>query len=231
MSEELKSVEFKNNIYKYGAEWTKHLEPCDHWIFYWYQQKIMEGFINKNKSETIIEIGVGSEFTANYCRSKGFSVTTLDIDESKKPDILTNVVEHDFKEQYDHLMAFEILEHIPFEESQKIIKKIPTFVKKYAFISLPRNERTLLDLEIKLPLLKKIKLEWKILARNIFTDAHHWELDYKEYKMETVEQSFIDAGLKIRRKLKNRYIYFYALEVCNDDIHKTFEYNHVRRIK
>ena len=67
-------------------------------------------------------------------------------------------MEHDFKEQYDHLMAFEILEHIPFEEFQKIIKKIPTFVKKYAFISLPRNERTLLDLEIKLPLLKKIKL-------------------------------------------------------------------------
>ena len=46
-----------------------------------------------------------------------------------------------------------------------------------------------------------------------------------------VEQFFIDAGLKIRRKLKNRYIYFYALEVCNDDIPKTFEYNHVRRIK
>ena len=72
-----------------------------------------------------------------------------------------------------------------------------------------------MDLEIKLPLLKKIKLEWKILARNIFTDAHHWELDYKEYKMEMVEQSFIDAGLKIRRKLKNKYILFYALEVCN----------------
>ena len=57
-------------------------------------------------------------------------------------------------------------------------------------------------------LLKKIKLEWKILARNIFTDAHHWELDYKEYKMETVEKSFIDAGLKIRRKLKKIDIFF-----------------------
>jgi uncharacterized UPF0146 family protein len=217
MIEDLKSIKFKNNIYKYGGEWTKHLESCDHWIFYWFQQKIMEGFINKNKSETIIEIGVGSEFTANYCRSKGFDVTTLDIDEAKKPDILANVVEYDFKEKYDHLMAFEILEHIPFEESQKIIKKIPTFVKKFAFISLPRNERTLLNIEIKLPLLKKIKLEWKILARKIFTEAHHWELDYKGYKTKMIEKSFIDAGLKIRRKLKNRYIYFYALEVCNHD--------------
>ena len=92
MIEDLKSKELKNNIYKYGAEWTKHLESCDHWIFYWFQQKIMEGFINKNKSETIIEIGVGSEFTANYCRSKGFNVTTLDIDEAKKPDILANIL-------------------------------------------------------------------------------------------------------------------------------------------
>ena len=44
MDKKLKSVEYKNKTYKYGAEWTKNLGSYEHWGFYWYQQKIMEGF-------------------------------------------------------------------------------------------------------------------------------------------------------------------------------------------
>ena len=44
MSNELKSVVYEDIIYKYGADWTSYLESYEHWGFYWYQQKIMEGF-------------------------------------------------------------------------------------------------------------------------------------------------------------------------------------------
>ena len=57
---------------------------------YWYQQKIMEGFAEWNKGETMLEIGVGSGFTSNYCRNKGFKVTTLDIVDDKKPKFRQN---------------------------------------------------------------------------------------------------------------------------------------------
>jgi len=181
MNDTINKIEFENNVYQYSAEWTKQLETQDHWIFYWYQQKIMEDFVKQNQSETMVELGVGSGFTANYCRSKGFKVTTLDIDAEKKPDILANVVQYKFEEKYDHLLAFEILEHIPYKEAQKILTLIPSFINKYAFISLPRNERTLLDFNLKLPLLKKINLRWKIRARHIFTETHFWEMDYKDY--------------------------------------------------
>ena len=90
MDKKLKSVEYKNKTYKYGAEWTKNLESYEHWGFYWYQQKIMEGFTKWHKSETILEIGVGSGFTSNYCRNKGFKVTTLDIDDDKKQKFRQN---------------------------------------------------------------------------------------------------------------------------------------------
>jgi len=175
----------------------------------------MENFINRDKLETMIEIGVGSGFTANYCRSKGFRVKTLDIDSEKTPDILANVVEYEFKEKYDYLMAFEILEHIPFTEFQKIIEKIPSFVNKYAFISLPRNERRLIDVQVRFPIIKKIRFGWTVLARKLFTETHLWELDYKNYKQKKVEKLMEDSGLKIRKKIKNKYIYFYALEICN----------------
>ena len=44
MSNELKSVVYKDIIYKYGADWTSYLESYEDCGFYWYQQKIMEGF-------------------------------------------------------------------------------------------------------------------------------------------------------------------------------------------
>jgi len=213
MDVDLKRVKYKNTIYKYSSDWIFSLESRQHWDFYWHQQKIMEGILCAGNHENIIEIGVGSGFTTNYCRSKGFKVTTLDIDSGKNPDILANAVCYEFDQKYDYLMAFEVLEHMPFEEFKKIINRIPHFVKKYAFISLPRNERCLFSLKIKIPKVKEMKLEWKIKARKITTETHFWELDYKHYKTKKIEKFFINAGLKIKRKILCKYITFYALEI------------------
>ena len=90
MSNEFKSVVYEDIIYKYGADWTSYLESYEHGGEYWYQQKIMEGFTEWYKGATILEIGVGSGFTSNYCRNKGFKVTTLDIDDDKKPKFRQN---------------------------------------------------------------------------------------------------------------------------------------------
>jgi len=216
MSDELKSEYSQGIEYKYGAGWTKRLESEQHWRFYWYQQKIMEDFVKPDKKEEILEIGVGSGFTANYCKSRGLKVTTMDIDADKKPDIIANAVSYPFTEKYDHLMAFEVFEHMPYNEFEKILFKIPSFINRYTFISLPRNEKVLLSFHIKLPKLKPIALEWRVLKGKISTETHQWELDYKkEYSQTKVEQLFSAAGLKIKKMLKCEYIRFYALEIVN----------------
>jgi hypothetical protein len=198
--------------YKYSAEWTKVLESKEHWEFYWYQQKLMEGLVEP-RADRILELGTGTGFAANYCRSKGVDVTTLDIDEEKRPDIVANVVTYDFDQRFDHLMAFEILEHIPYEQFELTMRKIPKFVRKFAFISLPRNERVALGLQLKLPKFRQLAYEWRILNRKIACEAHHWELDFGEYTTRRVERLFADTGLQIVRRMSCDYIRFYALEV------------------
>ena len=37
-------------------------------MLYWHQQKLMEGLVAPN--DTVLEVGVGSGFTANHLRSK-----------------------------------------------------------------------------------------------------------------------------------------------------------------
>ena len=73
----------EENLYIYNSAWTKKLESLEHWNYYWHQQKIMQNFV-LYRGEDFLEIGVGSGFSANYCRSKGAKVTTLDIDQEKK---------------------------------------------------------------------------------------------------------------------------------------------------
>jgi len=108
--------------YRYSSSWIYHLESADHWYLYWHQQKLMEGELKAG--DRILEIGVGSGFTANYLRSKGYDVTTLDIDEEKKPDIHANIVTYDFPKDYDHVLAFEVFEHIPFNKFQGLVGRI-----------------------------------------------------------------------------------------------------------
>ena len=202
----------EENLYIYNSAWTKELESLEHWNYYWHQQKIMQNLV-LYRGEDFLEIGVGSGFSANYCRSKGAKVTTLDIDQEKKPDIVANAVYYDFKQKYDYLMAYEVLEHIPYNEFEIIVKKFRTFIKKYVFISLPRNERPIFSLNLKLPKIKPVGLEWKILNRKITTAAHHWELDYNGFSIKRVEQLFKESGLTIVEKLEYKSLRFYALSI------------------
>ena len=47
----------KKEKYRYSNEWIFKLERELHWRWYWHQQKLMEGQLDKNVP--IAEIGVG----------------------------------------------------------------------------------------------------------------------------------------------------------------------------
>ena len=63
--------------YRYSSEWIKSLESEDHWRFYWSQISLIHKELQEG--DTILEIGPGSGFTTNYLRSKGYTVSTIDI--------------------------------------------------------------------------------------------------------------------------------------------------------
>ena len=91
----------RRNEFNYDAVWTKKLESKEHWLLYWKQQWLLTKYLRQK--DTILEIGVGSGFTANYLRNKNYTVTTLDIDNKKKPDIVANIVDYKLKTNYDFI--------------------------------------------------------------------------------------------------------------------------------
>jgi 2-polyprenyl-3-methyl-5-hydroxy-6-metoxy-1,4-benzoquinol methylase len=211
----------KENIrgveYKYSAEWIYDLESEEHWRLYWNQQKLMQ---HKVKSgDHVLEIGVGSGFTANYLKSKGVHIRTLDIDRDKKPDIVANLVEYPFPDRYDHVLAFEVFEHIPFVEFKSVFDKIRKVCKKYIFLSIPRNERVWLQLNFQLPIIGKKELCFATLRGNVIEPAHFWEIGDGSVSIDDLEQVFGNCGFTILTKTRCFSRIFYALKTnqanCN----------------
>ena len=196
--------------YRYSAAWIKELETEHHWRHYWHQQKLMEGLVRPG--DRVLEIGVGSGFTANYLRSRGVSVTTLDIDERKKPDIVANIVQYDFAESYDHILAFEVFEHIPFEQVRSILTKLHRSAGKFLFLSVPRNERRWLRLEIWLPFKIHKVLEVATRKRRITEPHHYWEVDDGKISMKSFREMLAEKGWEVRRREKFWSLIYLALE-------------------
>lgn len=186
--------------YRYSSEWIHKLESQVHWQSYWWQQKLMHDRVRAGDS--VLEIGVGSGFTANYLRSKGIDVTTLDIDEEKSPDICANVVTYEFPHIYDHILAFEVFEHIPFEEFQRLLPKVARASRKYLFCSVPLNDKILLRIIVKFWRLRERGLELTRPKRKITAPFHFWEVGANSVPRDLLFRAFASSGLELRESHK-----------------------------
>ena len=202
------------NIYAYSSDWIHAHENLQHWILYWHQVDMLRSRIKEG--ERILEIGVGTKFTSNYLKSKGFEVVTMDIDPEKKPDIVGNIVLDELKEEFDYVLAFEVFEHIPFEDFRKVLGKINRICRKKLLISVPRNEKQWLRLTAELPGRKTYGFRIRTLRNKIITKHHHWEVDFSPYTKSKLEQTFRDQQFLVEECRKVSSLYFYALQTQRD---------------
>lgn len=209
MIPETKTTNLDGVEYKYSAAWIRTLESETHWRLYWRQQKLMQGLISPGQH--ILEIGVGSGFTANYLRSKGVKVTTLDIDADKKPDIVANVVNYDFPQKYDHVLGFEVFEHIPFEKFMGILPKLATICQGHLFMSVPRNDRLWLRSEFQLPRVGTQRFEITT-PRSLASGSNHhfWEVGHGKVTLAFLKGAITNAGFTLIRQEKAFSRLFFA---------------------
>ena len=211
----------------YKTDWIYQLESETHWRSYWHQQKIMEGRLAEG--DEILEIGVGSGFCANYLRTKGYRVVTLDIDERKKPDIVANICTAELSSEYDHILAFEVFEHFPHEAWPGVLEKLHNHCRKYLFVSLPESRLVLCDVRIKIKMWPRISFSMKIpnfwlptfLRKKLHEDStHHWEINYsKKHSLAMVKKQFQQAGFRLEKYHAVNFMshHFFVLDTRKSD--------------
>ena len=180
--------------YKYSSSWLGKLENVDHWKLYWKQQQMIESILRENIR--ILEVGVGTGFTANYLKSGGHTVTTIDIDADKKPDIVANIVNEDIPGEYDLMLAYEVFEHIPYDEFMNVIDRMKKANVEYLSISVPVALRKVFSLDVKLPRIKRKSMKYHVKKKKLW-DYHFWEIGYEGTTMEGLSDDLKKRGYKV----------------------------------
>ena len=194
----------------------------ERFISYFYQIDTIVKLSEKS-GKKILEIGKGNGFVSDYLKKSGFDVLTFDFDENLNPDIVGDVREINLSENsFDIVTAFEILEHIPFDDVENVLENINKITKKYAIISLPYRS-TSLEFILKFPgirtILNKDFISFFIRLPLVFkgiesSGQHYWEIDAINHPLRGIKRLFKRHFRLIRviRPVLDNYRIFFVLE-------------------
>lgn len=193
-------------------------EHANRFASYYYQIKtILELNINK-----IIEVGEGNGFTSRELKRIKFDIQTADFDVSLSPDVVCDVRRLPFKSNScECACAFQLLEHIPYEEVHFALFELKRISTRYIFISLPDASKYI-KIAVNLP---KIGKMGKLLALNRFfkkphkfDGQHFWEINKKGFSESKIRKKIICSDWELEKETRlfeNPYHRFYLLKKIN----------------
>jgi len=194
----------------------KNYADLTRFISYFYQIDS----VFKLKPRTILEVGVGNNLVSNYLKQSGFKVTTVDINKNLKPDVVGNLANLPFLDNtFDVVLAFEILEHIPFRDVPTSLYELRRVSRRKVIISLPYSCLFVESIfSVKTPFMtRQLRLFLGIptfRANFKRRSGHYWEMGYKNYPKKEVRK-LLERYFKITSEfqpLLNPYHYFFILE-------------------
>jgi len=104
------------------------------WASMWHQ---LDEVIKLNP-ERVLEVGPGPGLFKAMAGAMGVHVETLDLDPELEPDHVASVFEMPFEDgAFDIVCAFQMLEHLPFEQSLEAFREMVRVAQKAVVISLP----------------------------------------------------------------------------------------------
>lgn len=186
------------NTYTRGLEREKALEFKDYFTKDYFSYNQLWSFVEQIhhiinlQPHRMIEIGIGNGFVSTFLKRAGFEVTTIDVNPKLKPDIVMPVQEiRDYfknRNNFDLISCCEVLEHIPFNQFENIIKDFSE-ISSQLFLTLPQYNRFYgFGAYISLPLYPRWASVWlRIKKTKKLTAQHFWEINYsKETKLKNI---------------------------------------------
>lgn len=165
--------------------------------------------------DSLLEIGPGNNYLKNMLLSEGIKYKSCDVDPDVDPDFVSDIrcLSDVIKVKFDVVVAFQVLEHLPYKYFKSNLKQLSKRSSKYVIISVPVNG---ISYDFKMALSKKIKIRFygKLpLIRTSLSKEHFWEIrnpvPLKKIMSDIKEQFKI---LKHYQCEDNVYHYFFVLE-------------------
>lgn len=168
---------------------------------------------------SMLEIGVGGNILENLL-PRNIKYTGYDYDKNLYPTVQGNVEHLPFKDRaFELVTAFEVLEHLPFEKFENILREISRISKRHVIISLPYANYKF-QISIYLPGIHKLELLFlipKFNRKHKFDGIHYWEIGKMGFSKRHIQKK-IENVFDIKNSLVSRdftYHSFYMLEKRN----------------
>ena len=171
--------------------------------------------------QSILEIGPGSGYFSSIAKNLGYDVKTADIKSRTNPDYLGDFLEVDIPESFDLVAAFEMLQHLPYEDLPAALEKIAALSSRYVFISVPARVHRF-GLSVDIPRLlapRRLGLDWLRgshtlsmtwewprnadpsesiwKGREDYWNPHYWEVGRKSYPRSRLLSEIKASGLNV----------------------------------
>lgn len=160
--------------------------------------------------ETVLEVGVGNRFVAEYLLRRGISVTSVDIDPELSPTAVASVDNLPFQAaHFDIAMCCQVLEHMPYVNSLAALDELKRVSRRYVLISIP--DRTYYyGVHFHLPGLGRRQIglssrRIKPMASPRVEEEHYWEIGIVDYSLSRLKNDLHAAGFRI---VKNYRVHF-----------------------
>ena len=168
--------------------------------------------------KSILEVGVGDKVFGDFIKNNtAVSYTSLDVAEDLKPDVVGSILQLPFVDKsVDVTCAFEVLEHLPFEQFDKAMGELVRVARTHVVISVP-HFGPMLSFSFKIPFLPAVQLAVKIPypKQHTFNGQHYWELGKKGYPVSRVREALSKHGRVVKNfvPFNSAYHHFFILEV------------------
>ena len=177
--------------------------------YYWQLHEVLS-----RKSVSLLEVGVGDRVFGSFItQNTSVQYTSIDIAEDLHPDVLGSVTKLPFPDNsFDITCAFEVLEHLPFEEFDTALSELCRVARNYVAVSLP-HFGPMLAFSLKIPFIPLIRVAVKIpYARaHVFNGQHYWEIGKRGYPIAKIRSILAQHG-----KIESDFIPF------NNSYHHAF---------
>lgn len=179
--------------------------------------------VSRLAPDSVLEVGPGSGVFRNQGQQFGLNIETVDIDPELNPDHLATVTDLPFADNhYDLVCAFQVLEHIPYEDSLKAFAEMVRVSRRHVVLSLP-DARKVWRFSIDLPQ----RFTWQAMVNrpfrkpvaHEFDGQHYWEIGKLEHPLTRIEADFgASATLqKTYRLFENPYHRFFVFQKLTSD--------------
>ena len=210
---ELMDNNIQTKIYKH-----ENYDDMERFISYYQQVK----FITDLNPEHVLEIGIGNKTLVNYMKEHNLPIQTCDIDKNLDPDFVGDIRDLPLEsESFDVVCAFQILEHISFDEVGKALDELYRVSKKYVIISVPYTPvhfEMIIRSTITYRLFNKHKISLFLKSEKLsrlweYDGQHYWEMGKRNYTRKKVKDLLKSKFRIIREKrIDLGYQYFFVLQ-------------------